>query len=310
MNLGGPLLTKLRGYWLMFSGGVSMPERGILEARGGLRAVDDPINGHTALELDPEAPLVPTVPVDFNGQALTDVGSIQLGPLFFDDATLVTTDATPTLIYTVPIPLNSGVSVRFKLIGRNPGTALCVVERRVDLHREAGAFTLDSLSPQIVGADAVAKDGFVPAPVTGTTDATASGLYGGGGTLDGLTLIGDQGAGNLTLTLSGTGNAANGTAFLAAIGAKWPNWVASFGGAGGNKLVLTSSVQGAGSLIGIHGGTANAALGLTNPTVHAGVDGSGLDSPGASTTALQIRVRGVAGASVRWTLAIEIITNT
>jgi hypothetical protein len=96
----------------------------------------------------------------------------------------------------------------------------------------------------------------------GTTDVTAAALYGGGGTLNGLTLkLNIDGAGEQTLTLSGAGNTATITTFIAAIVTKWPSLMqVGVGGASGNKLLISSK------LIVIGAGTANTALGLTAGT--------------------------------------------
>jgi len=93
----------------------------------------------------------------------------------------------------------------------------------------------------------------------GTNDVTASGLYGGGGSLNGKTLIlSIDGNSSQTLTLSGAGNTANLTAFIAAIVAEWPTlFQVGVGGAAGNKLLISSS-----SIL-IGAGTANSTLGLT-----------------------------------------------
>ena len=101
--------------------------------------------------------------------------------------------------------------------------------------------------------------------VTGTANVKAAGLYGGGGTLNGTTLILNvNGAGLVMLNLAGAGNTATVATFLAAIVATWPALSNSFTlrntgpGPNGNQLVLiagTSLVVGAGS--------ANAFLGLT-----------------------------------------------
>lgn len=102
----------------------------------------------------------------------------------------------------------------------------------------------------------------------GTTDVSSGALYGGGGTLDTLTLILNvNGGGSTTLTLNGAGNTANEAAFLAAIAAQWPALVATDSGASdGHKLVLTDVP---GTTITVGAGTANTALGLT-PGTYAG----------------------------------------
>jgi hypothetical protein len=105
-----------------------------------------------------------------------------------------------------------------------------------------------------------------PALVIGTADTTQASLYGTGGSLDGLTIILNvNGGGALTLTLSGSGNAASEAALLAAITVKWSALAAANGGTHG-WLVLTDSVLGSSSTIVVGSGTANALLGLTPGT--------------------------------------------
>jgi hypothetical protein len=107
--------------------------------------------------------------------------------------------------------------------------------------------------------------------VTGTVDITAAGLYGGGGSLNGKTLILNvNGAGATTLTLSGAGNTATEAAFMAAILAQWPALhtgvqTNQYQGPGttGKNLVLTANTLVVGA------GTANGTLGIstTNNTL-------------------------------------------
>jgi len=101
------------------------------------------------------------------------------------------------------------------------------------------------------------------ATFSGTADITNAGLYGGGGSLNGETIILNvDGAGLTTLNLVGTGNAASEAALLAAIQTQWPTITAVQGGSGGNKLVLTSRTPSTGTLT-IGSGTANTNLGLS-----------------------------------------------
>jgi hypothetical protein len=109
-----------------------------------------------------------------------------------------------------------------------------------------------------------------PANHTGTTDVTASGLYGAGGTLagggTGLTLILNvNGAGSTTLTFDGAGltNDASEAAMLAAINTQWPTLTATVVA---THLVLTDNTIGASGSIVVGSGTANTALGLTATT--------------------------------------------
>ena len=109
---------------------------------------------------------------------------------------------------------------------------------------------------------AIGTTGVTSAVVVGTTDVTAAGLYGLGGTLNGLTLILNvDGGGALTLNLNGATNAESLPFLLAAIQALWPALSAVQGGAAGNQLVLAE--PSGGSTIVVGAGTANALLGLT-----------------------------------------------
>lgn len=115
---------------------------------------------------------------------------------------------------------------------------------------------------------------------TGTADVTSGGLYGGGGTLAGLTLIMNvNGGGNQTLTFNGATTSANQAAMLAAITALWPAITATVGGVGGNKLILTDALYGTPSTFTIDGGsTALVALGLTANT-YTGSNGTITNQP-------------------------------
>jgi hypothetical protein len=96
----------------------------------------------------------------------------------------------------------------------------------------------------------------------GTNDVTAAGLYGGGGTLNGKTLILTiDGQTAQTLTFAGGGNSVNLTALITAIANKWPTlFQVGVGGPSGNKLLISST-----SVV-IGAGTANTVLGLTTGT--------------------------------------------
>jgi hypothetical protein len=216
-------------------------------------------------------------------------------------ATLTTTDATPSIIASVPVPTNSIISVSYKVTAYAADGTVVVAERRIDAKRAGGSYV--GMSPQVINVD-VNTTGTAPSTVTGTADITAGALYGGGGTLDGLTLIGDSGAGPLTLTLSGAGNAASEAALVAAIAVRWPAWTVQLAGPGANKLVLSDATHGHAIIIGA--GTANAALGLTAAT-NVGVAPALPDpSPGASTTVLQLRVQGVPATTIHWTMAYTV----
>ena len=98
--------------------------------------------------------------------------------------------------------------------------------------------------------------------IVGTTDITAAGLYGGGGSLAGKTLILNvNGGGALTLNLVGAGNAASRAALFAAIVAEWPALTVQQGGSTGKELVLLASTS-----IVVGAGSANANLGIAAPT--------------------------------------------
>jgi hypothetical protein len=99
--------------------------------------------------------------------------------------------------------------------------------------------------------------------LVGTQDFTAAGLYGGGGALDGESLILNvNGAGAINLPLAGGGNSASEAALLASIRATWPALTVQVGGSTGKELVLLASTS-----IVVGAGTANANLGLAAPTV-------------------------------------------
>ena len=141
----------------------------------------------------------------------------------------------------------------------------------------SGALTLPATNPPF-GAytPGVAPTTLAPAIVTGSTDITAAGLYGVGGTLAGggtpLTLILNvNGAGPVTHTFDGTGatDDASEAAMLAAIVVTWPALTAVQNA--GKHLVLTTLLSGyeyASIVVGA--GSANTALGLTAATTHAG----------------------------------------
>jgi pimeloyl-ACP methyl ester carboxylesterase len=115
---------------------------------------------------------------------------------------------------------------------------------------------------------------FYAPTVVGTTNAGAAGLYGAGGTLNGLNIkLNVGGAGETTLVLNGATNTASSAALLTAIHGQWADVTATIVA---THLVLTND---AGGSIVVGAGTANAALGLTAgtytnaPTL--GTDGDG-----------------------------------
>ena len=113
------------------------------------------------------------------------------------------------------------------------------------------------VTPQVSGCTYTIKE--LGVSTIGITDVTATTLYGGGGTLNGLTLkLNIDGAGEQTLTLSGAGNTTTLITLIAAIVVKWPSLLqVGTGGASGNNLLISSK-----SIV-IGAGTANTALGLT-----------------------------------------------
>lgn len=99
------------------------------------------------------------------------------------------------------------------------------------------------------------------ATVRGTADISSASLYGGGGTLNGLTLILNDGGGSSTLNLNGATNTASKAAFLAAVAVQWPNLTATDAAdAVGHNLLLQNLVA---ATTTVGAGTANTALGLT-----------------------------------------------
>lgn len=107
-----------------------------------------------------------------------------------------------------------------------------------------------------------------PATTSGSVDLTTAGLYGGGGTLNGTSLVMTvNGVGPTTLALVGTTNALNEAALLAAIVAAFPALTAVADGS--NHLVLTTILQDASAalVVAANGSsTANTVLGLTAGT--------------------------------------------
>lgn len=105
----------------------------------------------------------------------------------------------------------------------------------------------------------------------GLTPATTTGTA---GTLNAETLILNvDGAGPLTLTFAMATSSASEAAMLAAIVALWPGLTAVAGGAGGVKLVLTTTATGVLASIVVGAGTADTALGISgSSTGNAGHD--------------------------------------
>ena len=100
------------------------------------------------------------------------------------------------------------------------------------------------------------------------------------GTLDGTTLILNvDGAGPLTLTLSGAGNAASQTALFTAIEAQWPNLTASINTSYYGIKLTDNSLFGPSSTIVPGGGSANGYL---------GIGGSGAGSYAQATFAVSL----------------------
>ena len=192
----------------------------------------------------------------------------------YTGASFYTQDITPILIESFPDPNNNiaeivvepdTVRVFLFLGGAGLGSALLEVTQQ-------SAFLQNGIGTQatITGdVDLTTVTYALPAIVDGTADITASGLYGGGGTLDGETITLTVDAGTVhTLSLVGTGNALSEVTLLAAIQAEWPNVTAVQGGSGGNKLVLTGTIPGGTGQIIVGAGTANAHLGLSPATTN------------------------------------------
>jgi hypothetical protein len=115
------------------------------------------------------------------------------------------------------------------------------------------------------------------AAVAGILAPLSASMFGAAGTLNGLTLILNvDGAGALTLNLSGAGNTATQAAFLAAITAEWATLTATTNSAGA-LLLSDSSVGAAGSIV-IGAGTANSVLGLAQGTTTGGTTTGSFDA--------------------------------
>ena len=155
---GGPLLTKIRGYWLIWFGTDSLKERGILEAGTGLTATDDPVNGRTVLSVTPVGGAVTgarvvatTAPLTGGGDltadrtiAITPASSSAAGSMAAADkikldaltaangglpytATLLTLDATPTALISFPLANNKVAGMRLRITGNDLAGALYYV---------------------------------------------------------------------------------------------------------------------------------------------------------------------------------------
>lgn len=150
--------------------------------------------------------------------------------------------------------------------GGTVGTAGIVIEFSPDDGRtwlpSQALGTANTLKMSIGGIETGIQYDFKLAPIEGSTDVTAVGLYGGGGTLDTKTLkLNVAGGGVLTLTFDGATNAANQAAMLAAIEATWPAIDASVSA---THLLLTLTTGG--TIVIDATSTALAVLGLTADT--------------------------------------------
>lgn len=144
-------------------------------------------------------------------------------------------------------------------LGMGSGTNLVELSRTQSYLRRGGNATAAQLTGTIaLGSLTYATAAFF----TGNTDASAGALYGGGGTLNGLTLILVRNGVSTTLNLSGAGNTANSAALLAAIGSTWPGVTATLNA---TNLRITGAI---GDVISVGAGTANAALGITGLTLN------------------------------------------
>lgn len=197
-------------------------------------------------------------------------GRVESGAEFYDQ------DITPIYTSSFPNPNNNldelvidptTVRVFLYLGGSNGSSALLEALQTVSF-LENGIGTQAS----IVGTVSLAGLTYATyATAPGTVSLTTAGLYGGSGSLNGTTLILNvNGAGALTLNLSGTGNAANEAALLAAINTEWSGLTAS-AATGTNYLQLVDNTVGSAGSITVGAGTANTALGLT-ATTYTGVD--------------------------------------
>jgi hypothetical protein len=138
-----------------------------------------------------------------------------------------------------------------------PGNALIATSPTTGLDSEVG-FTGGTALTLLGLAIATVNGTGTSATVTGTGDLSVGGLYGGGGTLDGLTVIGaiDNGT-PTTCTFSAPANKA---AVLTQLNAAFDGSPFT---APGNFLIITSPTTGLASEIDITGGTGLTALGLS-----------------------------------------------
>ena len=191
----------------------------------------------------------------------------------YEGSTYYTQDSTDVLTSSFPNPNNNlsqlvidptTVRAFLYLGGSNGSSALLeLLQTEAFLQNGIGAFA------QKVGTVNMSTFAYgTAAVVTGTTDVTAAGLYGPGGTLatgPKTLILNVNGAGPLTLTFDSAGltNDASSAAMLAAIHTLWPAITATIVA---THLVLTDSTLGLSSTVVVGAGTANAALGLTAGT--------------------------------------------
>jgi hypothetical protein len=178
---------------------------------------------------------------------------------------LATLDGSNFLVIT---SLATGATSKVEIIGGTKAATLGMALGATT--GVAGVVSIDAGNgTQVTPLLEMVNANFTTAPtsaqVIGTTDITAGALYGGGGTLNNTTLTLDDGHQPQTLTFVAPANTA---ALLAAINALFGTAaggriLATQGGPGGNKLVLTDTALGQESIVKVVSDTALGPLGLT-----------------------------------------------
>lgn len=280
--LSGPALTGAIG-----ATGVISPPRNVEVVTAGATATHAPAS-FTISGLDAWGrPLSETI-TGTAGGASTYVGVKCFSKILSVSAPAATgTDATYSVGTGAVIGLSNYPKVRagqaLPLIGKEIFDGSVVTN---------GVLTLPATNPPF-GAYTPNTAPTAPAAAitTGSVDMTTAGLYGGGGSLNGLVLDMTVNGVHAALTFVGAGNAATEAAALAAIAATWPTLTVTTGVS--NHLVLTDKLTGAEYPIVIAANgtsTANTTLGLVagtyNGTGHLyaidyEMDGTKQLSPGA-----------------------------
>jgi hypothetical protein len=206
-------------------------------------------------------------------------GRVETGAAYYDqDITLIYTSSFPNPNNNLDELVIDPTTVRvFLYLGGSNGSSALLEALQTQSFLENGIGTAAVITGDVSLAGLTYAT-YATAP--GTVALTTGSLYGSGGSLNGETIILTvNGVGPTTLTLSGTGNAANEAALLSAINTTFTGLTAS-AASGTNFLQLIDNILGSGGTIVVGAGTANTTLGLTATTyngVNATLNGETLE---------------------------------